>query len=212
DVSEKNTYAPRFLNTPYAFEVYRYGVGDVIGVVKAADDDQVDYNRRFTMSAPTHQKASDYVSLINKDATGSERAAQILLSQPVPETVSTLDLLITAVDEGSPQQTATTTVKINIIMVKQPEKFCISTSRTTTTICWKNPMPGITFEGYMVEIVGSLERTGYVPFIDGHTESCFLINGTKIGDHYVFSVSVKSSTSVHDTNIQLTFNKTATGW
>ncbi|XP_012937686.1 uncharacterized protein LOC101851731, partial [Aplysia californica] len=204
EVSAKNEYAPRFLNQTYTFPVYRYGVADVIGKVTVEDDDVEDYNRHFSIFAQPGQEDFKYISL--------ESDGVLRLSQPVPDEIDTLNVKLLAVDTGSPQRSGTTDVIVDVILVKQPETFCFSTTATTTTLCWKNPMPERAFDGYTVTVTGDSRRGDFLPYIDGHEEYCYPLNGTKVGEQYIFRVSVQSDDLWYGEEFDIVFNKSGIGY
>ncbi|XP_055884146.1 adhesion G protein-coupled receptor E2-like isoform X3 [Biomphalaria glabrata] len=206
-VSNLNKYAPQFNQSAYTFPVYRYGAGDVIGQLTVTDEDEDDYNSQFTIYVPNLPENQEAIKHVSVSPTG-----QISLTQNVPADISVLNFTVVAEDAGSPQLSSTAEVKIDILMVKQPDIFCISTTSSTTSLCWKNPMPGVQFEGYDIMVESSFKENVFLPSVEPLVESCFILNNTRIGGQYVFHVKVRSNDVWYGVESYLAFNKTATGY
>ena len=105
EVSKENLYPPTFSESTYSWSVYRFApVGHVIGTVSASDADDDPHNKHFTIFAPPRQPSVEYVSVTS--------SGDVILAKTPADGMETLRVLVLAVDDGSPQMTATTTAVI----------------------------------------------------------------------------------------------------
>ncbi|KAL8605787.1 hypothetical protein ACOMHN_011149 [Nucella lapillus] len=206
DVGEKNLYPPQFTKPSYDFSVYRFASpGTLIGKVPATDQDKDPHNRHFTIYAPPRQLATKYVNVTSSGG--------ILLARSPPEAMTLLELLVLAVDDGSPQRTGTTTAVIVVDDVNKPSTFCLSTTERDTTLCWKNPMPGRRDQGYNIVVEGQgLVLHKHVKGDANADEFCVSISDLKLGQNYTFRVTLDDDDSAAPPGVELSFSKLGQGF
>nr|KAG5695015.1 hypothetical protein BaRGS_015839 [Batillaria attramentaria] len=206
EVSTKNLYPPTFTQDQYTFFLYRYTpIGTHIGSVSATDSDDDPHNKHFTIFATPNQTSFDYVTISSK--------GDITLKATPPEPERFLTLLVKAVDGGSPQRTGTSAVVIVVDSAKQPDTFCLSTTSTDTTLCWKNPMPGRDLDGFFVRVQGQgLNLTRYVPGDPDKSELCSTTTGMTLGQNYTFRVYLDTHLNTSGMDIELSFQKLGQGF
>ncbi|RUS82141.1 hypothetical protein EGW08_010115, partial [Elysia chlorotica] len=138
----------------------------------------------------------------------------LTLEKEVPEDRAELSFIIEATNTGSPQRTATASVRVDILTVKQPDVFCFWTTKNSTTLCWKNPMPDRKFPGYHLLFKQDQDvRNVLMPWIEGHRETCYTAEGTKLDSYYTFTVRISGNRDTSLDQVQdILFNKSAIGY
>ncbi|GFO14385.1 G-protein coupled receptor [Plakobranchus ocellatus] len=208
-VSVRNEFPPVFTEKAYSFQVYRRAAGVTFGYVMATDRDVEPYNRNIDIRA-----AEEYLKMNDTQYVSVSSEGALTLEREVDQAVNSLTLTVQAIDSGSPQKTGTANARIELKDIQQPDTFCFSTTWNTTTLCWKNPMPDRNFSGYHITFKGEEDRTRDIvmPWVEGHQEMCYTVQGTKLGSQYSFSVSVAGREGLESEPQKLVFNKSAIGY
>lgn len=116
DVVTENSFAPTFLQPQYDFLAYRHSFErgiDILGTVKAVDNDTQIYNSYFQYRILDSNVRPYFNVTLN---TG-----KIMIVGAFPSSISQYKFAVVAIDSGSPQKQGTTMVRVN--MTDLPRKY-----------------------------------------------------------------------------------------
>ncbi|XP_050718960.1 uncharacterized protein LOC126999882 isoform X3 [Eriocheir sinensis] len=145
-VSEYNKYAPVLSLQHYSAEVLATaGVGTPILQVAATDQDPVKYNKDFHYFLGEHSADFHLNPFLDPPVLSPLRidphSGVVRVARPLERFASPLQLLVGAVDGGSPQRHALGNLTVYIRKMPAPRSVLVTnTSETSLTVCWLPPV------------------------------------------------------------------------
>ncbi|XP_071551010.1 uncharacterized protein [Panulirus ornatus] len=161
-----NKHTPKLSLQRYSAEVVvNAEVGTPLLTVRASDDDTVDYNshvRYFLAENSLPFRLSPFLDPPKwSPVRVNAETGEVLVSAPLALASSPLELLVGAVDDGSPQRYDLANLTLYVRDMSAPLNVTVSnTSESSLTVCWSPPAHGRP-QGYILTYTPAVDHESY---------------------------------------------------
>ncbi|XP_076469702.1 uncharacterized protein LOC143300031 [Babylonia areolata] len=230
EVSQQNVHAPVFNTSTLTASLYRHSPpGTPLTTLRATDPDLVPYNhvrelrvpvRAVNSGSPALTSTATLVVVVDDVKRVMLRSVMcevsgVMLRSVMCEVCGVM--LRCVMDQVCDVSGVRCDVKVCDGL--EPDTFCVSSSGSQVTLCWKNPMPGrVDTEGhhflYRVQLEGQgvEEEEREVEGESQAREMCATLRGLVTGQRYSLQVTLLSPLPTSTPTIQLSFQKLGPGF